>query len=65
LQSEPSQALNETVTPFAAREKPQLFPAPAAGLIKNSQTIRDLERSIAMSRRAVSRTPIFYPICFY
>jgi hypothetical protein len=24
--------------------KPQLFPAPAAGLIKNSQTIRDLER---------------------
>jgi hypothetical protein len=36
LQSEPSQALNETVTPFVRREKPQVFPSPAACLIRNA-----------------------------
>jgi hypothetical protein len=68
LQSEPSQALNETVTPFAEGEKPQLFPSPAARLIKNSQIGRDLEGLLllmAISMGSARRSHEPFSNCFY
>jgi hypothetical protein len=58
LQNEPSQALNGTVTLFGWSEKPELFPARAACLIKNRRVPRDLRRKSRCRSEAGGRVAL-------
>jgi hypothetical protein len=68
LQSEPSQALNGTVTPFVGCEKPQVFPEPAACLVKNTlftRSLRVLPQPSVTPKDGKRHVEAVTKICFY